>query len=102
MLGYPGNGPYAETAVRVGRIVQIVGRDAYGNFPVSRRVTTIRGVIRSGNSGGPVVDAQGRVITTVFAQRVGHRRRLRRPERRRPGSDRARGHRAARDACVDR
>jgi S1-C subfamily serine protease len=71
LLGYPGNGPYTETAVRVGRIVQIVGRDAYGNFPVSRRVMTIRGVIRSGNSGGPVVDAQGRVLTTVFAQRVG-------------------------------
>jgi S1-C subfamily serine protease len=71
LLGYPGNGPYAETAVRVGRVVQIVGRDAYGNFPISRRVMTIRGVIRSGNSGGPVVDAGGRVITTVFAQRVG-------------------------------
>ncbi len=71
LLGYPGNGPYAETAVRVGRVVQIVGRDAYGNFPVSRKVMTIRGVVRSGNSGGPVVDAQGRVITTVFAQRVG-------------------------------
>ena len=34
LLGYPGNGPYTETAVRVGRIVQIVGRDAYGNFPI--------------------------------------------------------------------
>jgi S1-C subfamily serine protease len=71
LLGYPGNGPYAETAVRIGRVVQIVGRDAYGNFPVSRRVMTIRGVIRSGNSGGPVVDAHGDVITTVFTQRVG-------------------------------
>jgi hypothetical protein len=71
LLGYPGNGPYRETAVRVGRVVRIVGRDAYGTFPVSRRVTTIRGVIRSGNSGGPVVDAQGRVITMVFAQRAG-------------------------------
>ena len=71
MLGYPGNGPYAETAVRVGRIVQIIGRDAYGNFPTPRRVTTIRGKIRSGNSGGPVVDARGRVLTTVFAQRAG-------------------------------
>ena len=70
LLGYPGNGPYRETAVRVGRTVAIVGRDAYGNFPTNRRVTTIRGVIRSGNSGGPVVDAQGRVITTVFAQRA--------------------------------
>ena len=71
LLGYPGNGPYAETAVRIGRVVQIVGRDAYGNFPVTRKVMTIRGVIRSGNSGGPVVDAQGRVVTTVFAQRIG-------------------------------
>jgi S1-C subfamily serine protease len=71
MLGYPSNGPYTETAVRVGRTVQIVGRDAYGRFPTPRRVTTIRGALRSGNSGGPVVDAQGRVLTTVFAQRAG-------------------------------
>ena len=34
-------------------------------------MTTIRGSIHSGNSGGPVVDAQGSVITTVFAQRAG-------------------------------
>ena len=71
MLGYPGNGPYTETAVRVGRVVEIIGRDAYGNFPTPRLVTTIRGKLRSGHSGGPVVDARGRVITTVFAQRTG-------------------------------
>ena len=71
LLGYPGNGPYTETAVRVGRDVRIVGRDAYGAFPTPRKVTTIRGSIRSGNSGGPVVDANGRVVTTVFAQRAG-------------------------------
>ena len=33
-------------------------------------MTTLRGSIRSGNSGGPVVDAQGNVITTVFARRA--------------------------------
>lgn len=71
LLGYPGNGPYTETPVRVGRVVEIVGRDAYGNFPTTREVTTIRGEVRSGNSGGPVVDARGRVITTAFAQRAG-------------------------------
>ena len=43
LLGYPGNGPYTETPVRVGRNVEIVGRDAYGNFPTTREVTTIRG-----------------------------------------------------------
>jgi uncharacterized membrane protein required for colicin V production len=71
MLGYPGNGPYTETAVRVGGAAELIGRDAYGHFPTPRRVTTIRGTTRSGNSGGPVVDAQGRVITTVFAKRAG-------------------------------
>ena len=70
MLGYPGNGPYRETPVRVGRAVTIIGRDAYGKFPTSRKVTTLRGEIHSGNSGGPVVDAEGRVITTVFARRA--------------------------------
>jgi S1-C subfamily serine protease len=71
LLGYPGNGPYVETPVRVGRIVPIVGRDAYGTFPTSRLVVTFRGAVRSGNSGGPVVDAAGRVVTTAFARRAG-------------------------------
>jgi uncharacterized membrane protein required for colicin V production len=71
LLGYPGNGPYREEPVRVGRNVEMVGRDAYGSFPTTRRVTTLRGTVRSGNSGGPVVDEQGRVITTVFARRAG-------------------------------
>ena len=71
LLGYPENGPYTETPVRVGRDTSMIGRDAYGHFPTTRVVTTIRGDIRSGNSGGPVVDARGRVLTTVFARRVG-------------------------------
>ncbi len=71
LLGYPENGPYVETPVRVGKKVPLIGRDAYGRFPTSRVVTTIRGEIRSGNSGGPVVDARGRVLTTAFARRAG-------------------------------
>jgi S1-C subfamily serine protease len=71
LLGYPGNGPYVETPVRVGKDARIIGRDAYGHFPTSRVVTTLRGSVRGGNSGGPVVDARGRVLTTVFARRPG-------------------------------
>ena len=71
LLGYPANGPYVETPVRVGEDVQIIGRDAYGHFPTSRVVTTLRGSVRGGNSGGPAVDARGRVLTTVFARRPG-------------------------------
>jgi uncharacterized membrane protein required for colicin V production len=71
MLGFPGNGPYAATPVRIGRTQLLIGRDAYGRFPVTRGVTAIRGEVRSGNSGGPVVDAHGRVVTTVFGKRSG-------------------------------
>ena len=34
---------------------------------MQREITALRGIVRSGNSGGPVVDAAGRVVTTVFA-----------------------------------
>ena len=71
LLGFPGNGPFAAAPARLGATVRTVGRDAYGSFPVPRTVTTIRGVIRSGNSGGPAVDAAGRVRSVVFAQRAG-------------------------------
>ena len=32
-----------------------------------RSITSLRGAVRSGNSGGPMVDGRGRVVTTVFA-----------------------------------
>ena len=46
-------------------------QDAYGRGPVSRRITSLRGLVRSGNSGGPMVDGGGRVVTTIFAAAVG-------------------------------
>ena len=45
--------------------------DAYGRGPVRRVVTTLRGRVRHGNSGGPAVDGSGRVRTTIFAARLG-------------------------------
>ena len=47
-----------------------------------REVTALRGLVRHGNSGGPAVDAAGAVEATVFAARIGTRRRLRRAARR--------------------
>lgn len=67
ILGYPENGPYRSVAGRLGETRTVLSRDAYGNGPVRRRMTSLRGNIRSGNSGGPVVDAGGRVVATVFA-----------------------------------
>lgn len=71
ILGYPENGPFAARAGRIGQTSTLLTDDAYGRGPISRRVTTLRGDIRSGNSGGPAVDTLGRVQTTIFAARVG-------------------------------
>ena len=60
-----------RTPARLGGTNDILTRDAYGRGPVTRLVTTLRGVVRPGNSGGPGIDAQGRVRTTVFARRPG-------------------------------
>lgn len=67
ILGFPLGGPFDVRPARIGATRTVLSDDAYGRGPVSRKITTLRGTVRSGNSGGPVVDAQGRVLTTVFA-----------------------------------
>lgn len=67
VLGYPENGPYTATPARLGDTRTVISEDAYGRGPIQRRIASLRGSVRSGNSGGPLVDAQGRVLGTVFA-----------------------------------
>jgi uncharacterized membrane protein required for colicin V production len=69
LVGYPRNGPLTRTPARLGGTADVLSRDAFGRGPVRRTVTAIRGVVEPGSSGGPGVDAQGRVRTTVFARR---------------------------------
>ena len=69
LAGYPRNGPLTRTPARLGGTAEVLSRDAYGSGPVRRQVTAIRGVVEPGSSGGPGIDAQGRVRTTVFARR---------------------------------
>jgi S1-C subfamily serine protease len=71
ILGYPENGPLTATPGRIGRTAVIVTRDAYGRGPVTRVVTAVAGRLRHGNSGGPAIDARGRVQATIFAARLG-------------------------------
>jgi S1-C subfamily serine protease len=67
VLGYPENGPYALAPARLGETRTTISEDSYGNGPVERTITALSGEVRSGNSGGPLVDASGQVIGTVFA-----------------------------------
>jgi S1-C subfamily serine protease len=67
VIGYPENGPLTITPARAGATGPVVTEDSYGRGPVTRQLTALRGDVRSGNSGGPLVDGDGRVLGTVFA-----------------------------------
>jgi uncharacterized membrane protein required for colicin V production len=71
IVGYPASGPLSAVPGRMGRTAVVITEDAYGARPVARAVTSLRGLVRHGNSGGPAVNARGEVETTVFASRIG-------------------------------
>lgn len=70
ILGFPQNGPLDTRAGRVGQTLRVISGDAYNRGPVERTVTSFRGFVRPGNSGGPAVNADGAVVATVFASRA--------------------------------
>jgi S1-C subfamily serine protease len=67
VLGYPENGSFTISPARLGATGTVISQDAYGRGPVTRQMTALRGEIHSGNSGGPMVDGAGDVLTTIFA-----------------------------------
>jgi S1-C subfamily serine protease len=70
IVGYPLNGPLDVEPGRIGNTDRVLSDDAYGQGPVERTITSLAGVVRHGNSGGPAIDSDGRVEATVFASRV--------------------------------
>ena len=71
ILGYPLDGGFDAEPGRIGQTERVTTEDAYGNGPVQRSITSLRGRVRPGNSGGPMVDASGQVLATVFAAITG-------------------------------
>jgi S1-C subfamily serine protease len=67
VLGYPENGPFSASPARLGETQTAISQDSYGNGPIRREIAFLRGRVRSGNSGGPLVDSTGRVLGTLFA-----------------------------------
>lgn len=67
VVGYPNNGPLDLEAVRVRSEHRLLGRDIYGADQVTREVVSVRGSIRPGNSGGPLISPDGTVIGLIFA-----------------------------------
>lgn len=71
VLGYPENGPFELAPARIGETRETISEDSYGEGPINREIVALGGSVRSGNSGGPLVDADGRVVGTVFAATTG-------------------------------
>jgi S1-C subfamily serine protease len=70
ILGYPQDGPYDVEPGRIRAEQRLRSPDIYGSGSVIRSVYSLRGLIRPGNSGGPVVDSAGDVVGVVFAASV--------------------------------
>jgi S1-C subfamily serine protease len=71
ILGYPLDGPFDAEPGRIGATQLVRTQDAYGRGDILRSITPLRGRVRPGNSGGPMIDAAGRVVATVFAAVTG-------------------------------
>ncbi|WP_028643585.1 MarP family serine protease [Nocardioides sp. URHA0020] len=70
ILGYPEDGPYDVQPGRIRSQQRLRSPDIYGNGTVIREVFSLRGLIRPGNSGGPIVTSRGNVAGVVFAASV--------------------------------
>jgi S1-C subfamily serine protease len=70
VMGYPGGGDFVATPARVREIIELNGPDIYRTATVTREVYTIRGTVRQGNSGGPMIDRTGKVLGVVFGAAV--------------------------------
>lgn len=67
VLGYPQDGPFTVRSARVGGRTTVSGASIYGTGRVTREIYAVRAVIRSGNSGGPLLGKDGTVLGVVFA-----------------------------------
>ena len=70
MLGFPNDGPFDAEPARIRSEQRLRSPDIYGGGSVTREVYRVRGTVRPGNSGGPLVSPAGRVLGVVFAASV--------------------------------
>lgn len=70
VLGYPENGPFDARAARIRNEMRLRSPDIYDRGQVVRETFSVRALVRSGNSGGPLVSESGEVLGVVFAASV--------------------------------
>jgi S1-C subfamily serine protease len=70
ILGYPNDGPFNAQPARIRAEQRLRSPDIYGRGTVTREVFSLRGLVRPGNSGGPLVSRDGEVLGVIFAASV--------------------------------
>ena len=70
ILGYPQDGPFNVQPGRIRAEQRLRSPNIYGDGTVIREVFSLRGLVRPGNSGGPIVSSAGDVVGVVFAASV--------------------------------
>lgn len=70
VLGYPENGPFDARAARIRMEQRLRSPDIYDKGQVIRQTFSIRSLVRSGNSGGPLVSEEGKVLGVIFAASI--------------------------------
>jgi len=70
VLGYPNDGPFDAQPARIRAQQRLRSPDIYGRGTVTRDVFSLRALVRPGNSGGPLVSMDGRVLGVIFAASV--------------------------------
>lgn len=68
--GYPLDGPFTITPGRIRSEITLNGPNIYSSATVSRDVYTLRANVRAGNSGGPLLAADGSVLGVVFGAAI--------------------------------
>jgi S1-C subfamily serine protease len=66
VMGYPGGGAFIATPARIRELIELEGPDIYRTATIRREVYTLRAAVDQGNSGGPLIDVNGRVLGVVF------------------------------------
>lgn len=69
IAGFPGGGSYRVTPARLRSAVSVSTDDIYGQpSGQERQILSLATRVRQGNSGGPVLDLDGRVVGIVFGR----------------------------------
>jgi len=72
VLGYPESAGFTASPAVILDSFNATGRDIYNQNTTTRHIYSVKSDIRQGNSGGPLISADGSVVGVIFAESVSY------------------------------